>query len=95
MNSHANNLIYGKLKDFILNLKGEGRKFCTSPIAIFLLATALQIINSQKSNYSLRQVILTATGVDPTKLFFFNNKDFFRFLMVSYIQKKIIDSKMT
>jgi len=38
-------------------------------------------------------------GVDPTKLFFFANEEFFHFLLVSlclrYIQKKIIDSKMT
>ncbi len=37
--------------------------------------------------------------VDSTKLFFFANKEFFRFLLVSlrfcYIQQKIIDSKMT
>jgi len=39
------------------------------------------------------------SGVDPTKLFFFANEEFFRFSLVSlhfrYIQKKIIDSKMT
>jgi len=37
--------------------------------------------------------------VDHTKLFFFTNKEFFCFSLVSlrfcYIQKKIIDSKMT
>ncbi len=36
---------------------------------------------------------------DPIKLFFFANDEFFRFLLVSlwvyYIQKKIIDAKMT
>jgi hypothetical protein len=38
-------------------------------------------------------------GVDPTKLFFFANEEFFRFSLVSlhfrYMQKKIIGSKMT
>jgi len=38
-------------------------------------------------------------GVDPIKLFFFANEEFFHFLLVSlhfrYIQKNIIDSKMT
>ena len=38
---------------------------------------------------------LRPAGVDPTKLFFFANEEFFRFLLVSlhfyYIQKKIID----
>jgi len=38
-------------------------------------------------------------GVNPTKLFFFAIKECFRFLLVSlrfcYMQKKIIDSKMT
>jgi len=42
---------------------------------------------------------MISTGVDPTKLFFFANKEFFRFSLVSLrfrnIQKKIIDSKMT
>jgi len=42
---------------------------------------------------------LKEPGVDPTKLFFFANEEFFRFLLVSlrfcYIQKKIIGSKMT
>ncbi len=41
----------------------------------------------------------TYPGVDPTKLFFFANEEFFRFSLVSlrfcYIQKKIIDIKMT
>ncbi len=48
-------------------------------------------------------MLLSATelnpGVDPTKLFFFANEEFFRFSLVSLhfcnIQKKIIDSKMT
>jgi len=35
---------------------------------------------------------MSETGVDPTKLFFFANEEFFRFLLVSlrlrYIQKK-------
>jgi len=41
----------------------------------------------------------SSPGVDPTKLFFFANEEFFRFLLVSlhfrYIQTKNIDSKMT
>jgi hypothetical protein len=39
------------------------------------------------------------SGVNPTKLFFFANEEFLRFLLVRlrfcYKQKKIIDSKMT
>jgi len=38
-------------------------------------------------------------GVNPTKLFFFPNEEFLRFLLVSlrfgHPKKKIIDSKMT
>ncbi len=35
-------------------------------------------------------------GVDPTKLVFFANEEFLRFLLrFCYKQKKIIDSKMT
>jgi len=39
----------------------------------------------------------TTLGVDPTKLFFFANEEYFRFLLVSlrscYIQKKILIEK--
>jgi len=43
--------------------------------------------------------ILFSAGVNPTKLIFFANEEFLRFLLVSlhfcYMKKKIIDSKMT
>jgi len=54
----------------------------------------------KKLFFSLGKLRLNVrSGGDPTKLFFFANEEFFRFSLVSlhfyYIQKKIIDWKMT
>ena len=52
-----------------------------------------------KASHEMSVKLTPGPGVDPTKLFFFDNEEFFRFSLVSlrfrYIQKKIIDSKMT
>jgi len=59
------------------------------------MANEIEVERTKK----LRHVMKLTTGVDPTKLFFFANEEFFCFSLVSlrfcYIQKKIIDSKMT
>jgi len=63
------------------------------------LILAMFLLNDNKAHGPQKQVGGSIHGVDPTKLFFFDNEEFFRFLLVSfhfcYIQNKIIDSKMT
>ncbi len=63
----------------------------------------ISISKEKKIDIFVRTTKLITTvswpGVDPTKLFFFDNKEMLRFSLVSlhfcYIQKKIIESKMT
>jgi len=71
------------------------RIFLSDYITDYIFVTKIKMFRA----HSLKVDSTSRAGVDPTKLFFFANKEFFHFSLVSlhfcYIQKQIIDWKMT
>jgi len=59
----------------------------------------LQNLLPQQKDIHLTTAVLQQPVADPIKLYFFANKEFFRFSLVSlcvcYIYQKLINSKMT
>jgi len=67
------------------------------PKAQKIQSSCLSFVGFQdlRAKAARRTLMKLSRGVDPTKLFFFDNEEFFHFSLVSlrfyYIQKKIID----
>jgi len=80
-----------KLIELESNLRRKLRKASVSASSSSQVSADVKV--EKRVNFThILQAAFTSSGVDPTKLFFFANEEFFRFLLVSlhfyYIQKK-------